>query len=284
MPTFQSLFEDFSSQLSNANIPSAKEEVFSFMSEVFQCDKTRLIRDWSEEIQDREKVQLLSHYIQRRCEHEPFAYILGKKEFYGRDFSVGPGALVPRPETEHLIEAVLEYHQNKAVQHGVDLCCGPGTVGLTLASELKCPFDLADMSPDTLKYCYKNIENMELSELCKVFEMNVLEKLPESVSKADVITMNPPYVAESERKDMEKTVLAYEPEMALFGGGIEGLEFTLKTLKLLEKKVKKGTHLFIELGYRQKGLLESQSLYPWVIDTWKVDLAGIPRIVQLFLD
>ena len=275
------MFEFAVEQLKEANIEGHREESLLLLSKMMAIDQSYIIARMEEEVPDEFDINQYEQLVKRRALREPFAYLFNECEFYNRSFSVGPGVLIPRPETEHLIETVLEEHQHQNFKKVVDLCSGSGIIAITLQLELEIETCVVDVSNEALQWAKKNVQQYELSNKCKIIECDILQSLPDAVIDADCITMNPPYICHSDCQNLSKDITEYEPHLALFGGDNQGLSFTLKVLERLAEKVHNGTQIFIELGYNQKSLLESQTLYPWAIQNWKKDLAGIHRIVHL---
>jgi release factor glutamine methyltransferase len=221
----------------------------------------------------------LNDWVQRRENHEPMAYIMGKREFFGRDFSIGPGALIPRPDTETLIEWVLEDATSHEVQRGIDLCCGPGTLGLTLSQELKRPFDLVDISPDTLAYGKKNSMDFQLEDQCRFHQLDVLKDDLTAIPKTNLIVCNPPYISKADLSTLMPDVIQHEPVLAL-DGGTTGLEFFISLLDRIHTLALPGCRLYVELGHDQRPQVDAFHHPNWTRDAWRHDLAGISRVVR----
>ena len=225
----------------------------------------------------REQQSKLWGLFQRRLDREPMAYLVGEKEFYGRSFKVGPGALIPRPETEHLIEWVLESHEKVPYETGIDLCSGPGTVGLTLIKELNIPFSLVELSDLSMNYAMQNVDMLGCSGKSSLCLDDVTKQM--NLEKVDLIVSNPPYVPTKDMTNLERDVREYEPHMALDGGG-DGLDFLDKMMENINSIAKPGCHLYLELGDGQMEILKTHKFEGWKCDGWRYDLARIPRIVR----
>jgi len=213
----------------------------------------------------------------RRKKREPMAYVLGKREFFGRDFKIGKGALIPRPETEHLIEWVIETHQDSPYQVGLDLCAGPGTLGLSLALELGIFFSLVELSETALFWARINQKELKLEESTLLIQGDVTKPL--NLEKVDLIVSNPPYVPSAELLNLEPDVRDFEPSLAL-DGGADGLQMMHKMMLQMQHWALPGCHLYLELGQGQHELLENHNFDQWHRDAWRLDLARIPRIVR----
>ncbi len=161
------------------------------------------------------------YYLYKYLNAEPIAYILGKKEFYGRDFFVSRATLIPRPESEGLIDlaigafAELELFKGQNNLNVLDLCCGSGCIGLTLYLEKpSIQLDLADLSLAALRMTKKNLNALlPEKQTCNLYHSYLFENLPQK--KYHLILCNPPYVLPIEFPSLEKKVRKYEPRMAL---------------------------------------------------------------------
>ncbi len=216
---------------------------------------------------------------ERRARHEPMAYILGCREFYGRSFRVGPGALVPRPETELLVEKILADHARAPFRFGLDLCAGTGCVAITLAATARIELAMLDKSQAALAYARLNSQALLKQELafhtCDLLE----DPLPEP--RYDLLVMNPPYLSAAELAAAPE--LGAEPREALLGGERTGLEFTAKVLERLYPWAAPGTRFYIELGWRHREWLGDRSHWNgWRLRGWIPDLAGIARVLVLY--
>ncbi len=210
--------------------------------------------------------------IGERKEAKPLSYITGKKEFFSRNFQVGEGVLIPRPETENLVSAVLERLPEKAVNIA-DLCSGSGCIGITLALETGKAVDLYELSPEAIAISRKNAE--ALGANVAVSKMDVLtEELPKTY---DVMVSNPPYIPLSDMEYLMTDVVDYEPRMALTDGG-DGLLFYRRLVALAEKHLSHGGILAVEIGINQHLLVADimKSLgKPEIIS----DYFGVERVV-----
>lgn len=270
------LLQSMAAELSEAGIEDALRESQSLLCLGTSWDVLELLRR-QEQVLSEEQARCVRSMFQRRLSREPMAYIIGRREFYGRDFSVGSGVLIPRPETEHLIEWVVEEHQKSSYELGLDLCAGPGTIGLTLAMELKRSMDLVEWSESALNFASQNIQAFGLGDEVNLFHMDVTE--PMDLGKYDLIVSNPPYVPAEDMPDLMVDVKDHEPHMAL-DGGPGGLEFLEKMMPRLSSLAAPGCHLYLELGLGHEEALRDRKFDGWGDQQWRHDLARIPRIVR----
>jgi len=217
--------------------------------------------------------------ISKRIEGMPLAYVIEEKEFWSIPFRVCPGVLIPRQETELLVEKVLEFSSRRK-ELIVDLGTGAGNIAVSLAKELpQAEIVAADVSERALDVAAVNAAQQKISsirfEKGSLFEP--LEKL-RLQKKCDMIVSNPPYVSESEWPSLQDDVRLYEPKEALVAGRT-GLEFIKKLVKEAPAFLKPRRYLCLEIGHGQKE--EALSLFG---DEWDDlgcfdDLNGIPRVI-----
>jgi release factor glutamine methyltransferase len=214
--------------------------------------------------------------IERRQRHEPLAYILGKSRFYGRDFIVGPPVLVPRPETEFLIEAVLKLAP-KPGSSILDVCTGSGCIAITVKLEFPDSLVFAsDLSWNALEIAHKN--SLNLKAPLHLVNADLLHPVK---GQWDMILSNPPYIPLSDKASLPKDVANYEPSLALFGG-VTGLEISQEILKLASNLLKSGGYLMMEIGIGQsETLIDMSSKHQLELVECIYDFRGIGRILVL---
>ena len=212
-------------------------------------------------------------WIARRALHEPIQYILGEQEFFGLTFQVTPEVLIPRPETEHLVEAALAHFPGNAPLRIADIGTGSGIIAISLAHSLPQAKILAlDISPAALAVAAKNAERLGVAERVEFRESDLLQTAEGEVF--DAIVSNPPYVATTE--DLEPQVRDYEPPSALYAGE-SGLDIYRRMIPQAEKALKPGGWLLLEIGQGQRDAL-AELLQRWNNVEFIDDLQGIPRI------
>lgn len=198
-----------------------------------------------------EDTETISSHCERRISGEPLQYIIGKWDFMGRTFNVGPGVLIPRPETELLCEKVIECLKNKSNPLVYDLCAGSGCIGITLLKE--CPdvyLFLVEKSQEAIYYLNKNVDTHLKNTFLVVTHGNIFDKKAfENHPEADVIVSNPPYIKSSEISTLQKEV-TFEPAMAL-DGGEDGLDFYRNIIYNWKQRLKPDGEFFFEIGEDQ---------------------------------
>ena len=195
--------------------------------------------------------EIIRDLAEKRSEGEPLQYLLGEWEFYGYNFKVGEGVLIPRPDTETLIEQVLEIcrSQHMSKPKIADLCSGSGCIAVTLKKEMPLAEVYAvELSDKALGYLRENVRMNDAD--VTVIQGDVLSsRLCESLKDFDIIVSNPPYLTQ-EDMDTLQTEVTHEPALALFGGS-DGLDFYRKMTALWRDSLKTGGWLCYEYGYGQ---------------------------------
>lgn len=212
-------------------------------------------------------------WLARRAQHEPIQYILGEQEFYGLRFAVTPDVLIPRPETEHLVEALLEHVPHDRPLRIADVGTGSGAIAIAIAHALsQAMLTALDISHAALLIARQNAEAHHVSNRIRFLESNLLEAV--QTEQFDVIVSNPPYIAESEV--LEPQVSKYEPASALFAGPT-GLEVYEQLIPQAHRALVPGGWLLLEIGHGQHEALK-HLLKSWKNVSFVNDLQGIPRV------
>ena len=194
-----------------------------------------------------EKIAQIQSWLSRREAGEPLQYLLGWWEFYGRRFAVGPGVLIPRADTEILVEQALKELANTPSPRIADLCAGSGCVGLTVACERPdAEVALLELSPKAGEYCKKNI--LSLAPLCCFVQADVLKNTA-GLANMDAVLSNPPYIPSDDLPELQREV-QHEPSLALDGAD-DGLRFYREIPFLWKKVLKPGGLLAFEIGFHQ---------------------------------
>jgi release factor glutamine methyltransferase len=223
------------------------------------------------------QMEVLENLIRRHVDGEPVAYIVGHKEFYGIDFFVDNRALIPRPETEMLVDKVLEIARNKEITAIADIGTGSGAIAVALALNLaEVRIFATDVSALALELALQNCQRHGLLDKICLLEGDLLEPLPGPV---DIIIANLPYIKESE---LNEPSIRYEPRLAL-NGGPDGLDQIRRFCSRVREKLKSGGSLLMEIGLGQIEAVSSQlhSSFPEVRITIFKDFNRIERIVMV---
>ncbi len=225
------------------------------------------------------KIDLKNFYklIKKRSIGEPIAYIINKKSFWSSEFFVTRDTLIPRPDTELVIENVLKLTKNKNGLRILDIGIGSGCILLSILKEKKNFYGTGiDISKKCLKISKINAINLQVDQRLKLLKTNVDKFIS---SKYDLIVSNPPYIVKSKLKYLDRDVVKYEPNIAL-NGGLDGLSEIRKVIKKSSELIKKKGKLILEIGFDQKNkvinLLKKEGFY--INNTFK-DLANNDRCI-----
>lgn len=217
---------------------------------VLGIDKVALVAHSEVEVPaDAEKA--FEALLARRLAGEPVAYLTGHREFYGRDFLVDSSTLIPRPETEHLVDAALEFFRNRENVRFLDLGTGSGCIAVTLAAERPGWRGTAvDISSGALAVAKRNAELNGVSDALEFRQADFTMPLPLAAGSFDLVVSNPPYISEEEYAGLEPGVRNFEPRSALVPGP-EGLEHPRAVEAAARALLKEGGLLLMEHGYLQ---------------------------------
>jgi release factor glutamine methyltransferase len=196
--------------------------------------------------------QKLAEAVLRLLQHEPIQYILGESHFYGLKLKVTNAVLIPRPETEELVDWIIKTHQNKENLTILDIGTGSGCIPIALAKHLKNAIVYAiDVSPDALRVAQENAEMSKVNvnfERLDILEISEINPLSFGGVKFDVMVSNPPYISIEEKEQMQKNVLDYEPPLALFVNDKNPLLFYEKIIFLAKGSLNEGGSLYFEIN------------------------------------
>ena len=214
--------------------------------------------------------------IAERSTGKPAQYITGHQEFWGMDLIVSPAVLIPRPETEHVIETVLELARTKQAPRIVDVGTGSGCIALALAMEMPwARVEAVDISPAALEVARANAHRLQLDHRIIFQQRDLLAGAP--AAAYDCVVSNPPYVPESEPEKAQREVREFEPKVAVFAGE-SGLEVYRRLVPQAHAALKPGGWLVVEIGYSLAAAVH-ESVKDWEEVRITPDLQGIPRVV-----
>jgi release factor glutamine methyltransferase len=248
------------------------------MMHVLSKDRAWILAYWHDEIETDCSIPYHSA-IERRRNGEPIQYITGETEFYGLPFHVNRDVLIPRPETEHLVEKVIELSAAFAKPHIVDIGTGSGAIAVSLAHKLQAPAITAiDLSSTALAVAKKNATRNEVANRVRFLEGDLLE--PVTGEQFEIVVSNPPYVPETDRSSLSVEVREHEPAQALFAGS-DGLAVYRRLIPDAFSALFPGGYIVIEIGYGQQAsvqaLLEDAGFTEIAFSS---DLQGIPRVAS----
>ena len=211
-------------------------------------------------------------YLHERMQGKPTQYITAHQEFYGRDFRVTPDVLIPRPETEHVVETALRLAPRPT--RVLDVGCGSGILGVTLRLETRAEVWATDISPAAIGVAAANAERLE-SPITFV-ACDLMSAI--AGCSMDLIVSNPPYVPLGEKAGLQREVRDWEPHVALFGGDT-GLELYARIVEDAGRVLRPGGWLIMELGFGTSGRVAAMFSGYWEDVEIAPDLAGIPRVI-----
>ena len=266
--------------LTDHNIEDASLECELLLRQALKIDRVQLYQDLNQELSPQQEASFWQ-LVERRLNGEPTAYITGHREFYGLDFYVDPSVLIPRPETELLVEKALELAQNHPVLSIAEVGTGCGAIAISLALSLpQAKIYAIDISPAALKVASFNCHKHRVVNRICLLQGNMLDPLPEPV---DLTIANLPYVRKTELPQISSA--DFEPSVAL-NGGVDGLEKIRQLCASLSSKLRPRGCLLLEIGQGQEKAVTAllESLFPSAKIEISKDLSGIDRIVSLTLN
>ncbi len=236
--------------LKNNEIESPRLNAELLLANVLNCKRLELFLRFDQPLAEEEK-NIYRTNLKRRAQNEPLQYIVGNTSFYGLEFSVNKSVLIPRPETEILVEQIINSHKNGQVKKILDIGHGSGCISITLAKYFPNAEVVGiDISTDAQEIAIKNAENLNILNV--QFEIaDILNSISGKMfSDADIIVSNPPYVSKSEYETLQDEIIKYEPQIAVSDNG-DGLLFYKRIVELCKNNMKKGAVLYFEIGAGQ---------------------------------
>ena len=232
--------------LLNHNIQTAKIDTEVILADVLKISRVNLITKQNTVLNQGQE-DLFAKFIKRRKQQEPVAYILNKKEFWNENYYVDKRVLIPRPETEILIEMLLKKVKDKSkVFQILDLGCGSGCLLISCLKEFNKSLGLGiDISSLALEVAKKNIQSHKINSRAKLLKLDLFKL--DIKKKFDFILSNPPYLTSSEYRNLSKDVKDYEPKQALVGG-FDGILYYKKIISFSKSSLKKNGFLALEIG------------------------------------
>jgi release factor glutamine methyltransferase len=270
--------------LARKGVESPRLDAELLLARALGVERIRLYVEHDKPLQPDELARFKA-LILRRAEREPVAYLLGEKEFYGRRFAVDRRCFIPRPETELLVQALLQHlgPQRPAgpeadPRRALDLCCGSGAVGVSLAAERPgLQVDLVELSPEAAEVARANAAALAPGR-ARVHEGDLFAPLPAGRRYA-VIAANPPYVPAGEAPRLQPEVVGHEPHLALFGGA-DGLEVVRRILAVAPGWLEPGGLLALELDPPEGAEAVALALAAGFASArLEADLAGLDRML-----
>ena len=270
-----------SERLSWAGVPEARKEARSLLAHVLEVDWAVLITDPGKPVADA-PLSRFQELVSRRMTGEPAQYITGTQDFYGRRFEVNPDVLIPRPETEGLIETVVPFVSSDNSPFWIcDVGTGSGCIAITLLCEKRFAHVVGvDISEAALEVAKRNAKAHNVANRVSFIQSDCFDAITRD-NTFDLIVSNPPYVSANVLQGLQREVRDHEPRVALSPGD-DGLAIIRRLINEAPPFLKPGGHLVIEIGFDQSekiaGLLDPEV---WELLEIAPDLQQIPRIVVL---
>jgi release factor glutamine methyltransferase len=264
--------------LRNSSVVSPERETMLLLRHVLKCDAAFIYSHPERRLNAVESI-LFKAVIKRRAAHEPFQYISGVQEFYGLDFAVTPEVLIPRPETEILVETAINEFKGREDVRFCEIGAGSGCISVSILANLPNSIAVAgDISPAALAATAKNAEMHHVSDRLRLVLSDVFEGLSDEAF--DMIVSNPPYVPELDIETLQAEVRSFEPHLALSGGAY-GLDIIKRIVAESSKYLKEKGLLLIEIGWDQSDTVDRLfDRTVWRTVEFVPDLQGIPRIIK----
>jgi release factor glutamine methyltransferase len=265
--------------LDHAGVADARREAGTLLSHVTRRDRTFLISHAEDQL-DEDEWRRFEDAVARRAAGEPSQYITGVQDFFGRSFRVTPDVLIPRPETELLVEAALEVMNANAVV--CDVGTGSGCIALTLLCERDDARAVAiDISEAALEVARHNARGLLVEPRIEFVRSDCFDELKPETLQFDLIVSNPPYVSANMLPGLQREVRDHEPKIAL-SPGPDGLSVIRRLLVEAPGFIRGNGHLLMEIGFDQGETVQQLiDKNVWALQRIVPDLQGIPRIVVL---
>ena len=267
--------------LAERGVESSRLDVEVLMADLLDMERINLYVKYDYPLKSSE-IDSYREMIKKRAQRIPVAYITEKKEFMSLEFKVKEGVLIPRPDTENLVETVIEYCRQNQLQQPqiIDVGTGSGAIAVSLAHYLsEAKVVGVDLSAQALKVARENMQKHELSERMSILKSDLLaEFIKREIRGIDIIVSNPPYISEAEMEKLPPEVKK-EPETALEAGE-DGLAYYRRLIPQAEKVLKKGGKLFLEIGYQQAEAVKNIFSEHWSAVEVKKDYSENDRIVS----
>ena len=269
--------------LKDQSIPSPRVDVEQLLAHVLKCGRVQLYMHFDKPLTINEREQF-KNLLRRRVKKEPVAYIIGEKEFFGRPFTVNSSVLIPRPDTESLIEHCLEIFPDRSRPLKIlDIGSGSGAIGLTLACEYpEASVHLVDVCAEAIACGQRNAQGLEVESRVQFIQADARHDLMEKLScrDFDLIISNPPYIPDADVSSLMDDVLHFEPALAL-KGGVDGLIFYRDISKYSVPLLKCGSYLVFEVGVGQSEEVSAlMKLQGFQDISARTDLGGVRRVVS----
>ncbi|MBN1361957.1 MAG: peptide chain release factor N(5)-glutamine methyltransferase [Sedimentisphaerales bacterium] len=265
--TIQRLLTWITDYLTKNDVDAPRLSAELLLSHVLGLKRIELYTQF-DRVVNKEHLDRLHDLVRRASRHEPVAYLIGRTEFYSIEMEVTPDCLIPRPETELLVQRAIEFLRTRSgPQHACDLCTGCGCIAVAVAKGFPdAKVTATDISDKALAVAARNVEKHQIQDRVELLCGDLFEPLVPhlDVTQWDLITCNPPYVSAAEYEKLDKNVKDYEPRLALWAGA-DGLDVYRRICASIDRFLKPGGALLLEIGYAQgpavRELLDATALF-----------------------
>jgi release factor glutamine methyltransferase len=263
--------------LSSHDLDSPREDAEVILAAATHTDRTYLLTHPEYRLTEIEQI-LLWRWLGKRAHHYPVQYLRGFQEFFGREFLVSPDVLIPRPETELLVEVSMKLFGEKTAGRVLDIGTGSGCIAITLLQELPGITAVAtDISEGALKIARANARRACCLQRIQLLQTDIAPPPSGWQRKFDLVVSNPPYVSISDKDLVSPSVLKFEPPAAVFAPG-NGLDVFRRLFQQLPGLLVAGGHLVVELGAGQSSAVRDLGrAYGWRQTDLRLDLANLER-------
>ena len=248
----QNLLNEASYLLKKKNIISANLDSEILLSHIIKKNRKYIFLNLKEELDDK-CIDQFKTLIKERSLKKPVSYLVGKKNFWKYEFNISKDVLIPRPDTELIVDQALKFTKFKSKQKILDIGVGSGCILLSILCEnLDFRGIGIDISKKSIDLCKTNVIKFGLENRVKLFKSNIDNF---EYGKYDLIISNPPYIKKKDLKYLEKDVIGFEPKLAL-DGGFDGVSVIKKVISKSSKLIKKNGKLFLEIAFDQRKVVE----------------------------
>lgn len=277
--TIQNALTEATDALAGSDLKQARLEAGSLLSHVMNRDRTFILAH-PEHVLTPGRLRMFQSFVVRRAAGEPLQYITGHQEFFKLDFEVAPDVLIPRPESEAIVEAALALLPKDQPSRFADVGTGSGCLAISILHELPNASGFAtDISVAALAVARRNAETHRVADRLQLIESDLLSAIPPG-EQFDLIVSNPPYVPDDDIDSLQREV-KHEPHSALAGGS-DGLDVIRRLLRAAPPRIRVRGHLVFEFGFGQAELLlKLIDHQAWNLIEVRKDLQGIPRVIVL---
>jgi release factor glutamine methyltransferase len=271
--TLQTALQQGTAILEKAAVPVARLTAEVLLCHALRCERAYLYAHATDELTENAWIHY-GRYLNERLSGKPTQYVTHRQDFFGREFYVNADVLIPRPETEHLVEAAIAYARRSRARTILDVGTGSGAIAVSIALELGRPVLASDVSFAALQVAARNVRTHAAP--VSLFACDLLEAVRRP--SVDLLISNPPYVPGADSANMQTEVRDWEPHVALFAGDT-GFEIYRRLIAQAEAVVKPRGRMYLELGYRSLDGVRAMLAASWSDFEVISDLAGWPRVI-----